>query len=90
MLGLASSNHDRDKWGPTADDLDVGRENASQHVSFGGGHHYCLGSHLARLEGEVAVGRLVRRFPDLELAGEPVWNGRINLRGMTSLPVSIA
>lgn len=87
VLGLAASNRDPAKWGPTAEDLDLRRQNASQHVSFGGGHHYCLGSHLARLEGEVAIGRLVRRFPQLELTGEPVWNGRINLRGMTSLPV---
>ena len=87
VLGLASSNHDPAKWGPTADDLDLGRENASQHVSFGGGHHFCLGSHLARLEGEVAIGRMVRRFEFLDLAGDPVWNGRINLRGMSHLPV---
>ena len=88
VLGLASSNHDPAKWGPTADDLDLGRENASQHVSFGGGHHFCLGSHLARLEGEVAIGRMVRRFGSLEQAGDPVWNGRINLRGMSHLPVT--
>ena len=87
VLGLASSNRDPAKWGPTADELDVKRPNASQHVSFGGGHHYCLGSHLARLEGQVAIGRLVRRFPGMELAGDPVWNGRINLRGCSSLPV---
>lgn len=88
VLSLASSNHDRSKWGPTADDLDVARPNASQHLSFGGGHHYCLGSHLARLEGEVAIGRMLRRFPDMALAAEPVWNGRLNLRGLSSLPVT--
>ncbi len=87
VLALASSNRDPAKWGDTADRLDVGRANASQHVSFGGGHHYCLGSHLARLEGEVAMTRMIRRFPKLELAEEPAWNGRINLRGMTHLPV---
>ena len=87
VLGLASSNHDPAKWGPTADDLDLGRENASQHLSFGGGHHFCLGSHLARLEGEVAVTKMVRRFGALDLAGDPVWNGRINLRGLRHLPV---
>ncbi len=87
VLGLASSNRDPQKWGSTAEDLDLGREGAGQHVSFGGGHHFCLGSHLARLEGEVAITRLIRRFPRIDLAGEPVWNGRINLRGMTHLPV---
>ena len=87
VLGLASSNRDPDKWGPTAEHLDLSRANASQHVSFGGGHHYCLGSHLAKLEGEVAIGRMVRRFPRMQPAGDPEWNGRINLRGMTHLPV---
>lgn len=87
VLSLASSNRDPVKWGETADRLDVGRPNASQHLSFGGGHHYCLGSHLARLEGEVAVPRLIRRYPKLALAADPTWNGRINLRGMTHLPV---
>jgi cytochrome P450 len=87
VLGLASSNRDPEKWGPSAEALDLGRPNASQHVSFGGGHHYCLGSHLARLEGAAAIARMVRRFPAMELAGDPEWNGRINLRGMTHLPV---
>jgi cytochrome P450 len=87
VLSLASSNRDPAKWGDGADRLDVGRANASQHVSFGGGHHYCLGSHLARLEGEVALTRLIRRYPGMEPAGDPEWNGRINLRGMTHLPV---
>jgi cytochrome P450 len=87
ILGLGSSNRDPSRWGPTAEELDIARPGASQHVSFGGGHHYCLGSHLARLEAQVAIGRLVGSFPGLELAGEPVWNGRINLRGLSRLPV---
>ena len=43
---------------------------------------------LARLEGQLAIGGLVRRFPNLELAGEPEWNGRLNLRGLARLPVA--
>ncbi|HLI55377.1 MAG TPA: cytochrome P450 [Acidimicrobiales bacterium] len=87
ILGLGSSNRDPSRWGPTAEELDLTRPGASQHVSFGGGHHYCLGSHLARLEAQVAIGRLVRGFPGMELGGEPAWNGRINLRGLARLPV---
>jgi cytochrome P450 len=87
VLGLAASNRDPEKWGETAETVDLDREGAGQHVSFGGGHHFCLGSHLARLEGEVAITRLVRRFPGLDLAGEPQWNGRINLRGLSRLPL---
>lgn len=90
VLGLAASNRDPEKWGDTAETVDLDREGAGQHVSFGGGHHFCLGSHLARLEGEVAITRLVRRFPALDLAGEPDWNGRINLRGLCRLPLRTA
>ena len=50
-----------------ADDFDIHRD-ARQHVAFGFGIHQCLGQHLARLELEVAVVALVRRFPDLALA----------------------
>jgi cytochrome P450 len=89
VLVLASANRDEAHWGPTAATLDITREGAGQHVSFGGGPHYCLGAALARLEGQIAVGSLVRRFPNLALAGEPAWNGRINLRGLRSLPLAL-
>jgi cytochrome P450 len=89
VLVLGSANRDRSHWGKTADDLDLHRAGAAQHVSFGGGAHYCLGAALARLEGRVAIGRLVERFPRLELAGPPTWNGRINLRGLSSLPLAL-
>jgi cytochrome P450 len=85
---IASANRDPDHFGPTADTVDLGRADAHDHIAFGGGIHYCLGAALARLEGQVAIGSLVRRFPDLELAGEPAWNGRINLRGLDRLPVT--
>jgi cytochrome P450 len=90
LTSLASANRDADHFGPTADDLDIRRANAAQHVSFGGGVHHCLGAALARLEGQVALGNLVRRYPDMELTGTPlVWNGRLVLRGLTALPVAI-
>ena len=88
MTHLAAANRDPAKWGPTADQVDVGRVDASQHVSFGSGIHFCLGAALARLEGQVAMSSIIRRFPDLELAGDPVPNGRITLRGLDSLPVT--
>jgi cytochrome P450 len=57
-------------------------------VTFGSGIHFCLGASLARLEGQVAMSSIVRRFPDLEQAGDAVPNGRITLRGLDSLPVT--
>ena len=90
LTSLASANRDADHFGPTADDVDLTRPNAAQHVAFGGGVHHCLGAALARLEGQVAIGGLVRRYPNMELTGEPlVWNGRFVLRGLTALPVAI-
>ncbi|HZU78517.1 MAG TPA: cytochrome P450 [Acidimicrobiales bacterium] len=89
VLVLASANRDRAQWGDDADELDIARADAKGHVSFGGGHHLCLGAALARLEGRLALEGLARRFPSLELAGTPVWNGRINLRGLDTLPVAV-
>jgi cytochrome P450 len=87
---LGSANRDRDRWGPTADDLDITRADTGHHMSFGNGIHHCLGSSLARAEGQVAIGTLVRRFPNLELAGKPERNGRVVLRGLESFPVTVS
>lgn len=87
---LGSANRDPERWGDDADVLDLGRDGAAQHVSFGGGVHHCLGAALARLEGSVALGTMARRFPGMELATDaPAWNGRIVLRGLDALPVSL-
>ncbi len=86
---LGAANHDPDEF-DEPDRLDLGRENANRHLAFGGGHHFCLGASLARLEGAVAIGTLVRRFPDIQLAGEPVRKTTFTLRGLEHLPVAIA
>jgi cytochrome P450 len=88
MASLGSANRDERFWGPDAAELDLRRENARQHVSFGAGPHHCLGASLARLEACIAFERLTARFPGLALDGDVVWNGRINLRGPAHLPVS--
>ena len=89
-LVLASANRDALRWGDTAEDLDLARDGAHGHLSFGGGPHYCLGAALARLEGQVAMGSLIARFPTLAVAEPPVWNGRLNLRGLDRLLVTTA
>ena len=87
---MTVANRDAAKWGPTADQLDLRRVDARGHMSFGGGFHSCLGAHLARLEGQVAITTLVRRFPGVELAAATLqWNGRIVLRGLAKLPVTL-
>ena len=87
MAVLASANHDPAKFGPDADQLDLAREGAGQHVSFGSGAHYCLGASLAKLEAQVAIGSFVERFGGATVEGS-AWNGRINLRGLERLDLS--
>jgi len=89
MASLGSANRDEGFWGPDAAELRLGRANARQHVSFGGGPHHCLGASLARLEASIALARLTARFPGLALDGQVAWNGRMNLRGPAHLPVSL-
>ena len=87
---LGSANRDPAHWGDDADTVDLTRTGAAQHLSFGSGIHHCLGAALARLEGRIALGTLVERFPKMELATtEPKWNGRLTLRGLDELPVSL-
>jgi len=90
ILGLASANHDPDKWGPTADVVDVARTGANEHVSLGSGPHFCLGAALARMEGQIALGRLVRRFPAMAPESpDPLWGKSVVLRGLDALPVTL-
>ena len=90
IASLASANRDERFWGDDASRLWLERPNAHQHVSFGAGVHHCLGAALARLEGRVAIERLVQRFDGMTLAGDVRWNGRINLRGPDRLPVRVS
>jgi hypothetical protein len=85
---LGAANHDPAQF-PDPDTLDISRA-PNNHVAFGRGIHFCLGAPLARLEGQIAIGALVRRFPNLTLAGEPVRRNQITLRGLASLPVTVS
>lgn len=87
IASLASANRDERFWGADAGELRVRRGNARQHVSFGAGPHHCLGAALARLETAIALERMLPRFPCLALDGDVTWNGRVNLRGPSHLPV---
>jgi cytochrome P450 len=89
QLLLAAANHDPAHM-PDAEKLNVTREEA-RHVAFGQGIHYCLGAPLARVEGEIAFGALVKRMPNMRLAVPPEkleWRPALELRGLTSLPVA--
>ncbi len=88
LTSLAAANHDPDVYAEP-ERFDVRREDAHHHA-FGGGIHYCLGAPLARLEAQIAIGTLVRRFPNLRLAGEALeWRRLPTFRGLVRLPVLI-
>src|SRR6185369_10541431 len=67
------------------DRLDVGRENAGEHIGFGGGIHVCIGAPLARIELEASLRTLVDRAPDLELTAEPVRIPAFVIRGFDAV-----
>jgi cytochrome P450 len=64
-LVLGAANNDGEAFGP--DEVDFTRD-PNKHLAFGGGHHLCLGAHLARLELRVALEELHRRIPEYRLA----------------------
>jgi pimeloyl-[acyl-carrier protein] synthase len=82
---LGAANHDPAQF-TNPQDLDITR-NPNPHVAFGRGIHFCLGAPLARVEGQIALGSLLQRCPNLRLNGEPVRRDQITLRGLASLPV---
>jgi cytochrome P450 len=89
-LSLAAANRDPERF-PDAEELRVDRD-AGGHVAFGHGMHHCLGAQLARIEGQVAIGMLLRRRPQLALAVDPrelVQRHSMLVRGLTELPVEL-
>lgn len=84
-LGVGAANRDPDCF-EAPNRLNISRS-PNNHLAFGQGRHACSGMNVARLEGRIAFGRLVARFPAIDLAGTPERDPRIRFRGFRYLPV---
>ncbi len=85
-LSMAAANRDERQFADP-DRFDPGRVD-NRHLGFSVGPHYCVGAALGRLEAQIAVGTLLRRFPDLRLAGAAPRLDNATIRGFATLPVA--
>jgi cytochrome P450 len=87
FLMIGAANRDSRQF-PEGDRLDLRRQE-NRHIAFGIGIHYCLGAALGRLEGQIALSTLLRRFPKMKLQEEPERLENVAFRGFKSLHVSL-
>jgi cytochrome P450 len=88
LLMNGAANRDERKF-PDPDRFDIHRT-VEQHLAFGYGIHFCLGSHLARLEGRIALEEVLRRFPTWEVDWDHAVQAHTStVRGWESLPVRV-
>ena len=87
-ISIGAANRDPAQF-PDPHRFDVGRK-PNRHVAFGQGDHACVGMNVARMEGRIAIGRLLARFATLEPAGAPQRDRRVRFRGFRHLPARLA
>jgi hypothetical protein len=87
-LCIGSANRDADEFDDAAS-FDIARK-PNRHLAFAAGGHACAGMSVARLEAQIAILRMVQRFPQLHPAAPPVRGARARFRGFRSLPVRLA
>lgn len=86
-LGIGAANRDPAEFADP-ERFDIAR-NLNRHLAFAAGPHQCAGMNLARMEGRIALGRWLRRFPNYELTAPPKRNRRARFRGFASLSVAV-
>ncbi|OBJ66307.1 cytochrome P450 [Mycobacterium asiaticum] len=89
LLAYASANRDPDHWGPTADDFEITRDDASGHLGFGVGEHFCMGAALARREARLLVEEIVRRAKGIHVTGERIPRPSALVHTHDRLPVTL-
>ncbi|MFM6986301.1 MAG: cytochrome P450 [Hydrogenophaga sp.] len=87
-LCIGAANRDPAQF-PAPETLDLQRTQ-NKHLAFGFGIHQCAGLSLARLEGRIAIGRFLQRFPNYRLTAAPLRGGRARFRGFLHAPFAIA
>ena len=87
-IGIGAANRDPAQFAD-AERFDVARK-PNRHLAFGHGDHVCVGLNVARMEGRIALGRLLARFPTIELAGAPERDRRVRFRGFRKLPLRVS
>ncbi|BCO70351.1 linalool 8-monooxygenase [Mycobacterium intracellulare] len=88
VMLYGSANRDEEIFGASAEDFKVTR-NPNPHIAFGCGVHSCLGAQLARLEARIVFEELLRRYPNIELAGEVVRMRATTSPGVKRMPVQL-
>jgi len=89
IVFIGAANRDPEAFADP-DTFDIRREGKGAHLALAFGPHFCLGAALARLEGEIALGTLVRRFPAARLiTGEVSYRGSAMLRSIQALPTDL-
>lgn len=86
-LAIGAANRDPAVFAEP-DQLDIARK-PNPHLAFGHGAHACAGMNVARLEGRIAIGRLLARFPRIDLAAPAQRDPRLRFRGFRALPVRL-
>lgn len=87
-LVIGAANRDPEQF--TQPDTLIPDRKPNRHLAFGSGIHQCVGLNLARMEGRIAIGHFLQRYPNYRLTGKSVRGGRARFRGFLKLPARLS